>query len=164
MNLWWGTPGSLFRLYENGALVATRMMDATGTTQEAQVSFEGKKNGTYVYTGELVNAKGVTATTSTTVTVTDAAPGKVVVSHDNWDGDGAFTATADLWWGTNATSYRFELDGEIVGSGSLVGASPNGQRATVALTGVPRGTHTLVAVFTNAAGETRSAPVTVKVE
>ncbi|WP_207205396.1 chitinase N-terminal domain-containing protein [Microbacterium protaetiae] len=163
MNLWWGTPGSLFRLYENGALVATRLLDASGTSQSATVSFNGKKNGTYVYTGELVNAKGVTKTGSTTVKVTDAAPGKVVVSHDNWDGDGSFTATADLWWGTNATSYRFELDGEVVGSGDLVAASPNGQRASVSLTGVSRGTHTIVAVFANAAGETTSAPVTVKV-
>jgi fibronectin type 3 domain-containing protein len=163
MNLWWGTPGSIFRLYENGALVATKVLTATGMTQTTGVTFTGKPNGTYVYTGELINAKGATQTSSTTVNVNAAAPGKPVVSHDNRDGDGAFTATANLWWGTNATAYRFELDGVVVGSGSLTAATPSAQKASVALTGVGIGTHTLVAVFSNANGETASAPVSVKV-
>jgi len=164
MNLWHGTPGSIFRLYENGKLVATKVLPATtGSSQTAGVTFTGKPNGTYVYTGELINAKGTTATTSTTVKVTSAAPGVPVVSHDNRDKDGSFTVTADLWWGTNATSYRFELDGVVVGSGALVAKTPNAQKATVSLTGVPKGTHTLVAVFANANGETASKPVTVEV-
>ena len=163
MNLWWGTPGSIFRLYENGTLVATKVLTATGTSQTTGKAFTGKPNGTYVYTGELINAQGATQTSSTTVTVTAAAPGKPVVSHDDHDGDGSFTATADLWWGTNATGYRFELDGAVVGSGSLTAATPSAQKASVALTGVPIGTHTLVAVFTNANGETASSPVTVDV-
>jgi fibronectin type 3 domain-containing protein len=163
MNLWWGTPGSIFRLYENGELVATKVLDASGTSQQATVPISGKANGSYVYTGELINAKGATATTSTTVKVNDAAPGVPAVSHDNWDRDGAFTATADLWWGTNATSYRFELDGAVVGSGDLTAATPNAQRATVQLTGVAPGEHTLVAVFVNANGETASKPVKVTV-
>ncbi|WP_345799989.1 hypothetical protein AAIB33_10930 [Microbacterium sp. AZCO] len=164
MNLWSGTPGSIFRLYENGTLVATKVLPVTtGKSQTTGVSFAGKPNGTYVYTGELINAKGATATTSTTVKVTNAAPGVPVVSHDNWDKDGSFTATADLWWGTNATSYRFELDGVVVGSGELTAKTPNAQRATVALTGVARGTHVLVAVFANANGETASKPVSVEV-
>ena len=93
----------------------------------------------------------------------NAAPAAPVVSHDNWDKDGSFTATADLWWGTNATSYRFELDGVVVGSGELAARTPNAQRATVALTGVAPGKHTLVAVFANANDETASKPVTVEV-
>jgi fibronectin type 3 domain-containing protein len=163
MNLWSGTPGSIFRLYENGALVATKVLTTTAAPQTAGVTFAGKPNGTYVYTGELINSKGTTATSSTTVRVTAAAPSKVVVSHDNKDGDGTFTATADLWWGTNADAYRFELDGTVVGTGKLTAATPSAQRASVDLTGVPLGTHTLVAVFSNANGETASAPVTVKV-
>ena len=83
MNLWHGTPGSIFRLYENGALVTTRVLgDTAGMSQTTGVTFEGKPNGTYVYTGELINAQGTTATTSTTVKVTDAAPGMPVVSTD----------------------------------------------------------------------------------
>jgi fibronectin type 3 domain-containing protein len=163
MNLWWGTPGSVFRLYENGVLIATEVLDASGTSQQVTIPISDRPNGSYRYTGELINAKGATPTTATSVRVTDAAPGTPVVSHDNWDRDGAFTATADLWWGTNATSYRFELDGVVVGSGDLVAATPQAQRATVSLTGVARGEHQLVAVFVNAHGETASKPVKVTV-
>ncbi|MGR0319410.1 rhamnogalacturonan lyase family protein [Agromyces sp. ZXT2-3] len=166
MNLWSGTPGSIFRLYENDELVLTRVLDATGALpQTAGLTIEGKPNGTYVYTGELINSVGATATTSTTVKVTDAAPGTPVVSHDNANGKASsFTATANLWWGTNATSYRFELDGVVVGSGSLVASTPNAQSASVQLTDVAPGTHTLVAVFANANGETASKPVKVTVK
>lgn len=165
MNLWRGTPGSIFRLYENGALVSTRVLgDTAGLTQTTGVTFAGKPNGTYVYTGELINAQGATATTSTTVKVTDAAPGMPVVSTDQRKGASSFTATANLWWGTNATSYRIELDGVVVGSGSLVAATPSAQSASVQLTGVASGEHTLVAVFANANGETASKPLKVTVK
>ncbi|MDQ0893456.1 rhamnogalacturonan lyase family protein [Agromyces ramosus] len=165
MNLWHGTPGSIFRLYENGMLVSTRVLgDTAGMSQTTGVTFAGKPNGTYVYTGELINSQGSTATTSTTVKVTDAAPGKPVVSTDQRKGAGSFTATANLWWGTNATSYRFELDGVVVGSGSLAAATPGAQVASVQLTGVAPGEHTLVAVFGNAKGETASKPVKVTVK
>lgn len=164
MNLWWGTPGSVFRLYENGALVATKALDRSGgMSQTTGVSFSGKPNGTYVYTGELVNSKGVTATTSTTVKVVHAAPAVPVVSHDDHDRDGTFTATANLWWGTNATSYRFELDGAVVGGGDLAAATPGAQSASVQLTGVAPGEHMLIAVFANANGETASKPVKLTV-
>ena len=163
MNLWSGTQGGIYRLYENGQLVETQVLSTGGKSQTASVSFSGKPNGTYVYTAELINSQGTTATTTTTVKVVHAAPGKVVVSHDNTDKDGSFTATANLWWGTNATSYRFELDGVVVGSGALTASTPKAQSASVSLTGVSSGTHTLVAVFANANGETASAPVTVTV-
>ncbi|NQX28040.1 hypothetical protein HQQ81_11880 [Microbacteriaceae bacterium VKM Ac-2854] len=164
MNLWYGTPGSVLKIYENGTLISTKALPATGgTSQTSTLSIAGKANGTYVYTGELINLKGSTATSSTTVTVTAANPAKPVLSHNNWDGDGAFTLTANLWWGTNATGYRFELDGQVVGTGALTPATPNAQTATVALTGIAKGTHTARVVFTNAAGETASDPITIPV-
>ncbi|WP_395245533.1 hypothetical protein ACGGZK_06890 [Agromyces sp. MMS24-K17] len=164
-NLWWGVPGSVFRLYENGALVSTKVLGSTaGMSQTTGVTFTGKANGTYVYTAELINSKGVTATSSTTVRVVDAAPGVPVVSTDQKKNAGSFTATANLWWGTNATSYRFELDGAVVGSGDLVAATPAAQSASVQLTGVAPGEHTLVAVFANANGETASKAVKVTVK
>ena len=165
MNLWHGTPGSYYRLYENGLLVDARQLNAVDvTSQSVDTSFAGKANGTYTYQAELINAKGVTQTTTTTATVQDAAPGKVAVSTDDWDRDGTFTATATLWWGTNATSYAFFLDGNKVGEGELTADTPHAQAATVALTGVARGTHTLVATFTNANGSSESKPLTVKVK
>jgi fructan beta-fructosidase len=113
-----------------------------------------------VYTGELVNTKGVTATASTTVKVTQANPAKPVLSHDNHDGDGNYTVTANLWWGTNATSYRF-FDGDtVVGEGSLPGA----QSASRQVTGASKGTHTYRVEFSNAAGVTSSVPLKITVK
>ncbi|WP_228479992.1 family 43 glycosylhydrolase [Microbacterium abyssi] len=164
MDLWWGTPGRSVRIYENGELVHEQALDATaGAPQHVVVPVEDKDNGTYEYTAELVNPYGATSTTSTTVTVRDAAPSAPVVSHDNWDRDDEFTASANLWWGTNATTYRFELDGAEVGSGSLTAATPAAQHAAIDLVGIASGTHTLVVVFINAHGETASKPVTVTV-
>ncbi len=164
MNLWHGTPGSYYRLYENDVLVSAQRLDSINTSsQSATTTFTGKPNGTHEYRAELVNAKGVTETKKTTVVVKDAAPAKPVVSTDNWDQDGSFIATANLWWGTNATSYTFKLDGQIVREGQLAGATPNPQKAEVSLQGVPAGTHSLTVVFTNANGATESKPVKVKV-
>ena len=60
MNLWWGQNGSSFRLFENGVLVSTVPLSYGGLSpQQAIVPIAGKPNGTYVYTGELVNSKGV---------------------------------------------------------------------------------------------------------
>lgn len=164
MNLWNGTPGSIYRLYENDALISTKVLGADASVpQHVETVINGKPNGTYVYRAELINSKGTTATTTTTVQVADAKPGKPVVSHDNWDHDGNFTVTANLWWGTNASSYTFYLDGAGVGNGSLAADTPKAQKASVKLSGVSSGTHTLKVVFTNSYGSTESGPVQVVV-
>ena len=164
MNLWWGENGSLFKLYRDGELVAkVPLTMMTPGAQRAVVDITGLANGTYVFTGELVNSKGTTATQSLTVKVTDAAPGKPVLSADNNDGDGTYTVTADLWWGTNATSYRFLENGVAVGSGSLSAASPAEQHAKLTVSGKPKGSYAYVVEFTNDAGTTTSKALTVKV-
>ncbi len=164
MNLWWGSNASIFRLFENGQLIATvPLSPATPAAQSASVDIAGRANGTYLYTGELVNSQGTTATKPVTVTVKDAAPGKPTLSSDNWDRNGSFQLTADLWWGTNATAWRI-LEGQtVVGEGELVAATPSAQRATLDLTGISPGTHSYVVEFSNAAGTTASAPVRVVV-
>jgi hypothetical protein len=164
MHLWWGQNGSIYRLYENGTLIATRQLTFAGSgAQTLSIPVTGKKNGTYVYTGELVNSKGATATTSTTVKVTQAEPGTPVLSNDNWDGDGSFTVTANMWWGTNATSYTFYENGVAVAQGDLAAKTPAAQVATLAVTGRAKGTYTYRVDFTNAAGTTSSSTMTVKV-
>jgi len=164
MNLWWGVNGSSFRLYENGALVAVQPLLYGGIApQTAAVPITGRRDGTYVYTGEIVNASGVTATRSVTVTVTDAAPGTPVLRHDNWDRDGRYTVTADMWWGTNATGYRFFADGALVAEGMLSPRTPRAQNARLEVVGAPRGTHVYRVEFFNAAGVTSSAPLSVTV-
>ena len=164
MNLWSGVNGAVFKLYENGVLISTTLLDANSPkAQLTTVAVSGKPDGTYVYTGELINAKGSTATTSVTVKVKDAAPGVPVLSHDNGDRNGDYTVSADLWWGTNATSYRLYENGKVIDEQSLVAASPNAQHASTAVTGRARGTYEYVAEFINAAGATKSKAVTVTV-
>ncbi|KJL47239.1 Rhamnogalacturonan exolyase YesX [Microbacterium hydrocarbonoxydans] len=164
MNLWHGVNGAVFRLYENGALISTKLLDANSPqAQVATVAVSGKPNGTYVYTGELINAQGTTATTSVTVKVKDAAPGVPVVSHDNGDRDGSYTVTTDLWWGTNGTTYRLFENGVQIDEQALAAASPNAQHVTTAVSGRAAGTYSYVAELSNAAGATRSKAVTVTV-
>ena len=164
MNLYWGSNGSLLRLYENGTLIATKKLTYNSTAaQTASVAVTGKTNGNYTYTGELVNSKGSTAVVPVTVVVTQANPATPVLSHDNWDRNGDYTLTANLWWGTNATSYTFFEGSTVVGSGDLVAKSPSAQVARLAITGASKGTHVYRVEFRNAAGATSSAPVTVVV-
>jgi hypothetical protein len=165
MNLWSGVNGAVYKLYENGTLISTKLLDANSPkAQLSTVDVSGKPNGTYVYTGELINAKGTTATTSATVKVKDAAPAAPVLSHDNYDKDGNYTVTANLWWGTNGTTYRLFENGTVIDEQSLTAASPNAQQATTAVAGRAPGTYTYVAEFANAAGATSSKAITVTVK
>jgi arabinogalactan endo-1,4-beta-galactosidase len=165
MNLWWGQNASSMRLYENGVLIATVPLTASGlSAQHASVPIRGRSNGEYRYTAVLANTKGQTTLAPLTVSVTAANPAKPVLSHDNHDGDGRYTVTANLWWGTNATSYRFFQDGVLVAEGALPARTPSAQKATLAVTGAAKGTHTYRVEFRNAAGVTASDPLTVTVK
>ncbi|WP_283818188.1 glycosyl hydrolase 53 family protein [Microbacterium sp. CIAB417] len=164
MNLWWGENATKLRLFENGALIATVPLTYDGrAAQTARIDVRGRSNGVYEYTGELVNSRGATAVRSVRVEVTDAAPGAPVLSADNGDGDGDYTVTANLWWGTNATAYRLYEDGELLTAGELVADTPAAQRVSVPLIGRAVGTHTYTVEFVNAAGVTEGKPLTVRV-
>ena len=95
--------------------------------------------------------------------VTDASPGKPVLSTDVKNGAGTYIVTADLWWGTNATSYRCLENGVEAGGGDLKAATPGAQRATLPVSGKAKGTYTYTVEFTNPAGTTVSAPLKVTV-
>ncbi|MFJ4015379.1 glycosyl hydrolase 53 family protein [Microbacterium sp. NPDC090014] len=165
MNLWWGQNATKLRVFENGVLIKTVPLTFGGTSaQSAQIAVTGKTNGSYVYSGELVNSRGVTAVKTVTVTVKDAAPGTPVLSADNWDGDGSYTLAADMWWGTNATSYRLYEDGMLISEGDMVANSPAAQRVTVPVADRAVGKHTYRVEFVNAAGSTQSKTLTVAVK
>ncbi|SEF79779.1 hypothetical protein SAMN05444920_101691 [Nonomuraea solani] len=68
------------------SVTGTALTPRTPCPQRAVVPVTGRKNGVYVYTGELINQAGRTATTSVKVTVTDAKPGTPALSGDNRDG------------------------------------------------------------------------------
>ena len=164
MNLWWGENGSTFRLYENGVLVASVPLEYAGkAAQSAAVPLAGRANGTYRYTGEVVNSRGATAVDGTTVVVKDAAPGTPVISHDNYDRDGDYTVSANLWWGTNATSYRFFENEVLVGEGALEARTPSAQVARLDVAEKSAGTYAYRVEFVNAAGVTTSTTVNVVV-
>ena len=164
MNLWHGVNGAVFLLYENGELISTELLDADSpNAQVTTVRVSGKENGTYVYTGELINANGTTQTTSVRVKVTDAAPAAPVISHDNHDKDGEYTISTDLWWGTNATGYRLFENGVVIDEQTLVADSPNAQHVQTPISGRTAGEYVYVAEFSNAAGSTTSQRITVTV-
>ncbi len=165
MNLWWGQNASSMRLYENGVLIATVPLTAAGVSaQHASVPIRGRGNGEYRYTAVLANTRGQTTLAPLTVKVTAANPAKPVLSHDNHDGDGRYTVTANLWWGTNATSYRFFQDGVMVSEGPLTARTPAAQKATLAVTGAAKGAHSYRVEFRNAVGATVSDALTVTVK
>ncbi|MDF9844384.1 hypothetical protein M2105_005455 [Paenibacillus sp. PastF-1] len=165
MNLWWGENGTAFKLYENGKLISTQELKSSSPqAQTAKAEISGRTNGTYTYVGELINSYGSVKSDPLTVSVTDAAPGKPVLSHDNWDSDGSYSITMNLWWGTNASEYRLYENGRLVDSQKLSEATPAAQTAVTVLSEKAAGVYEYRAVLVNAAGETESGTISVVVK
>ncbi|MDQ0087543.1 DNA/RNA endonuclease YhcR with UshA esterase domain [Paenibacillus anaericanus] len=164
MNMWWGNNGSEFKLYEDGVLIATRQLtDSSPTAQALTIDITGKANGTYTYTSELINSQGATASNPLIVVVTNAGPGKPVLSQDNWDGDGNYNISMNMWWGTNGSEYRLYENGQLVDTQNLAEITPNAQRAVTGLKDRAVGTYEYRAELINAAGVSSSEIITVRV-
>ncbi|MEK8215441.1 NEW3 domain-containing protein [Paenibacillus sp. FSL L8-0463] len=165
MNLWWGNNGTRFKLYEDGNLIKeVPLADQSPSAQAVRIDITGKKNGTYVYTGELSNSLGTTKSSPLTVAVMDASPGQAVLSSDNWDGDGNYNVSMNLWWGTNATEYVLYENGTLVETQTLEARSPGAQSAVTVVSGKAPGIYEYEAVLRNPAGETKTLKMTVKVQ
>lgn len=164
MNLWWGENGSEYKLYENGVLIDTQKLTAASpSAQSSKTAITGKANGTYTYVAELTNDKGTTRSDVLTVQVTNAAPGKATLSQNNWDGDGNYNVSMNLWWGTNATEYRLYENDVLIDTQALNAATPASQNATTELSGRANGTYSYRAELINAAGVTSTETITVQV-
>ncbi|PPK97767.1 fibronectin type 3 domain-containing protein [Kineococcus xinjiangensis] len=165
MNLWHGQNAQSVTFLENGRPIATQeLVDATPGAQTAAVQIAGLPNGTYEYTAVLTNQHGSTTSKKVTVKVTRAAPAKPALSDDNHDGDGTYTLTTNLWWGTNATEYRLYENGELIDTQALTANGREAQQASTTVTGRPVGEHTYRAELSNAQGTTSSKEITVKVK
>ncbi|WP_084101663.1 fibronectin type III domain-containing protein [Demequina sp. NBRC 110051] len=90
-------------------------------------------------------------------------PGRGTLSSDNWDGDGDYVITMNLWWGDNAQSVELFEDGESLGSVDLPDATPSQQTAAWTVEGRTNGSYTYQAVLTNQHGSTESRELTVRV-
>ncbi|KGE17064.1 heparin/heparin-sulfate lyase HepB [Paenibacillus wynnii] len=165
MNMWWGNNGTRFKLYENGVLIDTqKLTDSSPNAQSAKTAVSGKANGTYTYTCELTNSFGTTPCDPLKVVITDASPGKPVLSHNNWDGDGNYDVTMNMWWGTNATEYRLFENGVLIDSQNLNAVSPNAQKAVTTITSRAAGTYEYRCELVNAAGVTSSTIITIQLK
>ncbi|QKS45224.1 G-D-S-L family lipolytic protein [Paenibacillus cellulosilyticus] len=164
MNMWYGYNGSTYKLYENGVLIDTKKLtDNSPTAQTAVTSVSGKTNGKYTYTCELINSWGTTECSTLTVTVKDASPGKPVLSNDNWDNNGDYTVSMNMWWGTNATTYKLYENGVLIDTQSLKAKTPEAQSAATVITGRAKGTYEYRVELVNDAGVTESAVMVVTV-
>jgi hypothetical protein len=90
------------------------------------------------------------------VTVTGATPGKPVIAHNNWDGDGSYQVSMNLWWGTNGTEYRLYENGVLIDTRTLTDRTPAAQSAVTNIAGRGPGTYEYRAELTNEAGAASS--------
>lgn len=165
MNLWHGENGWIYRLYENEMLIDTQVLtDRTPSAQSAVTRISGKPNGTYRYRAELVNAYGATSSDVHVVAVTQATPGKPVLAHNNWDGDGSFQVAMNLWWGTNGVTYRLYENEILIDTQTLTDRTPSAQSAVTNITNRGFGHYEYRAELANDAGVTSSDKLTVVVD
>lgn len=164
MNLWWGVNAHGMRLFENGKLIAHRNLVARSPqAQTISVPIQGRRNGDYRYTAELINAAGTTQTAGVTVKVRHAEPGPAVLSHDNDGGGSDFTLTTNMWWGTNADRYRLYENGDLIDEQVLTSTTPLAQAASTEVTGRDPGVYRYHSQLLNAAGVTTSKEIQVVV-
>jgi len=98
------------------------------------------------------------------------APAKPQVTHDQWDTDGDYTITANMWWGNNATCYvLYEKKGEsgtykAIATGTLVDDSPNQQSYSISITGKTKpGTYFYYIEAFNSKGSVKSDEISLTV-
>ncbi|WP_318152606.1 chitinase N-terminal domain-containing protein [Paenibacillus terricola] len=112
----------------------------------------------------MTNAYGTTTCQPLTVKVTDPNPGKPVLSHNNWSGDGTYQVKMSVWWGTNGNVYRLYENGVLIDTQTLAVRTPDAQTAVTSISGRAPGTYVYRAELANASGVTSSAEITVKVK
>lgn len=164
MNLWWGVNGDQYKLYEDGVLIDTKSLIPNSPNAQTTVTLVSRKqNGIHQYYCELINDKGTTTSDIITVKVTDALPGKLVLSNDNWDGDGNYKLISNMWWGTNGNVYKLYENGVLIDTQTLNINSPQAQATVTNISDRKIGPYNYYCEFINDAGVTTSNTIDVKV-
>jgi hypothetical protein len=164
MNMWYGNNGRIYKLYENDVLIETKILtDNAPNAQSTVTSITYRPNGTYNYYAELINAHGTTRSSTHTVTVTQSAPAKPVLSNDNWDHDGNFNVNMNMWWGINAATYNLYENGVLIYTQQLTDNTPSAQSAITVITNRAIGTYEYRAELVGYAGATSSDIMSVTV-
>ncbi|WP_171631642.1 OmpL47-type beta-barrel domain-containing protein [Paenibacillus plantarum] len=164
MNMWYGGNGRIYKLYENDVLIDTKILtDNSPNAQTVVTAVYANKNGTYRYFAELTNAFGTTTSSTHVVTVTKAAPNKPVLSNDNWDADGNFKVSMNMWWGTNGGVYHLYENGVLIYTQALTNNTPYAQAEVTTVTNKAIGTYQYRGELVNYAGATSSDTMIVKV-
>ncbi|RAU94695.1 discoidin domain-containing protein [Paenibacillus sp. YN15] len=95
------------------------------------------------------------------------APGVPVLSDDNgYDygiRDGHYRIAMNMWWGSNADTYKLYENGVLVNTQALEARSPGAQSAVTLIKGKPNGTYRYYAELSNSSGTTRSGEWIVEV-
>jgi hypothetical protein len=90
-------------------------------------------------------------------------PGYLVISHDNWDNDGNYTITMNMWYGNNGTAWELYENNAMISSSILVDNSPNDQNVEKTFFNKPNGTYSYKCALINSYGKTQSSLITVTV-
>lgn len=155
MDMWYGTNGDAWKLYENGKLVhEVKLVNNSPNAQHAEVKLTNKSNGTYTYTAELINTAGVTKSKNTIVhevTKNDApidvplpesasgypAVGYTVLNEDDTNFEWAvFVSNPNknyIWQGSSFSLWgmSFETDNEITSVSNAVSFKQNGKNVII---------------------------------
>jgi len=86
-----------------------------------------------------------------------------VLGHDNYDNDGNYTITMNMWWGNNGTSWTLYENDIPVHTGALTDGSPYAQTVSKSFSNMPAGTYTYVCYLSNSYGSASSDSISVNV-
>lgn len=165
MNMWYGTNGDTYELYENNQLIDRQTLtENSPNAQSAVTSVTGRSNGIYRYYAKLINANGTVQSKELAVEVTQAKPGKPILSHGNWIQGSDYDVTMNLWWGTNGTEYRLYENDVLIDIQELNAATPKAQTAVTKIRGRQPGSYVYRAELSNEAGTAESEEITVIVK
>lgn len=96
--------------------------------------------------------------------VNEAAPGQPALSHDNWDRDGNYKVSMNMWWGTNGSTYRLYENDVLIDTQALENKTPQAQSAITEIRDKPAGMYEYWCELVNDGGTVSSGKITVIVK